>query len=579
MNIARTTRQLAAAFVATGCMVYSGCGASKPADTAQAKFRPVDEDEKTGSATAQETGGEKPQSKPVRIEQRSEETGSSTQTPDNGETSVKDVPNQETPTKKPPNDNSAKTAKKAPPKEEAPVPPGPLGEKVKELRRISTLKPTGRSEQQKIQSLIKILDQRLAVSDEILADASAPEAIKTEALVAQVEVYSMHVGLQLEEGMPNLERAADALANVSDPKSSIKGKATLFQLATLKAFGLKPQDGKAIVASIENLLKEGDDMIVLQSTMMAAQQMGQLGFSNDAADAFALIGDHFANNSDPQIAAMASGLQVTSLVSKLQLAKDDEKTELGDALVAKLKTMASDPKTQLASLELVMEVGQMLESNENFTVAKQVYDLLESSYKDNENEKLAAAAVGAAENGRKRIALIGKPFEVVGETLAGGPINWSEYAGKIVLVDFWATWCGPCLEELPNIMKNYKKYHAQGFEVVGINLDDDQQDVTAFFDKNGNLPWTTVLSNEPGKLGMENALAVKAGVNAIPFVILIGRDGKVLGIHVRGPRLGKELEKLLAKSDGSAPTEGDPKEEEEPAKTGSRDVDTSNALR
>jgi thiol-disulfide isomerase/thioredoxin len=69
--------------------------------------------------------------------------------------------------------------------------------------------------------------------------------------------------------------------------------------------------------------------------------------------------------------------------------------------------------------------------------------------------------------------------------LAGEPLSIAKFKGKVVLVDFWATWCGPCRGELPNVLAAYKKYHDKGFEIIGISLDRDENALKSFIKENG----------------------------------------------------------------------------------------------
>lgn len=143
----------------------------------------------------------------------------------------------------------------------------------------------------------------------------------------------------------------------------------------------------------------------------------------------------------------------------------------------------------------------------------------------------------------RRLSLPGNPMEITGTNLNGSPFDPKSVAGKVVLVDFWATWCGPCIAEIPNVMEQYQKYHAKGFEVIGVSLDDDVEALKSFVDER-KIPWP-ILFEKPGGQGWRHPLATKYGVSGIPTVILVGRDGKVVSLDVRGEKLGAELDKLF----------------------------------
>jgi thiol-disulfide isomerase/thioredoxin len=146
----------------------------------------------------------------------------------------------------------------------------------------------------------------------------------------------------------------------------------------------------------------------------------------------------------------------------------------------------------------------------------------------------------------RRLNLVGNPMELSGTLLDGKKLDWASYKGKVVLVDFWATWCGPCRAEVPNVLENYLKYHDKGFDVLGISLDDKRSDAEDYV-KQTNIPWPSMFEENPGDAGWQNPMAVKYGITGIPTAILIDQEGNVVSLHARGPQLGALLEKLLGK--------------------------------
>jgi thiol-disulfide isomerase/thioredoxin len=107
-------------------------------------------------------------------------------------------------------------------------------------------------------------------------------------------------------------------------------------------------------------------------------------------------------------------------------------------------------------------------------------------------------------------------------------------------VDFWATWCGPCVAELPNVLETYQKYHDKGFDVVGISLDQDENKLKSFILQR-KISWHQYFDGK----GWENKLAVKYGISSIPATYLLDKDGKIVAKDVRGEELGKAVAKAL----------------------------------
>ena len=143
----------------------------------------------------------------------------------------------------------------------------------------------------------------------------------------------------------------------------------------------------------------------------------------------------------------------------------------------------------------------------------------------------------------ERFSLIGKlapHFEL--KTLDGEKVSPRDFKGKVLLVDFWATWCPPCLEELPNVKETYEKYHAKGFEILGLSVDEDKGTLAAFV-KEHKLPWKQVFLGVGSEKSEELGELYK--VVGIPATFLIDRGGIVRALDLRGKALQLETSKLM----------------------------------
>ena len=144
------------------------------------------------------------------------------------------------------------------------------------------------------------------------------------------------------------------------------------------------------------------------------------------------------------------------------------------------------------------------------------------------------------------LALIGKTVPDFSATdLDGNPISLEQYRGKVVLLDFWAVWCGPCIAEMPNVKKVYDTYKHKGFDVIGISLDTDEEILRDYLKEN-EIPWRQVFSGE----GWKSPVARQYHINSVPTPWLIDRDGTLITHQARGDMLERLVaEELKDKSD------------------------------
>ena len=151
------------------------------------------------------------------------------------------------------------------------------------------------------------------------------------------------------------------------------------------------------------------------------------------------------------------------------------------------------------------------------------------------HEKLGNAELAEAYRvkANPKLKLIGRHMADFSTTdLDGNPISLQQYRGKVVLLDFWAVWCGPCIGEMPNVRKVYDAYKDMGFDVIGVSLDTDESELRQYLEV-CNIPWRQIFSGE----GWQSPLAKQYGIHGIPSAWLIDREGKLISYQARGTTL------------------------------------------
>jgi thiol-disulfide isomerase/thioredoxin len=216
-----------------------------------------------------------------------------------------------------------------------------------------------------------------------------------------------------------------------------------------------------------------------------------------------------------------------------------------DVLLAQHKGEKTDAVAQILVMKAMLYVEVLDDQEKGIALLKQVKTDYPDTKPAAQVDKILAMLEQQAGAKKIQSALkVGAQFPDFNVTgVDGKPLSVAALKGKVVLIDFWATWCGPCREELPNVLAAYKKYHAKGFDIIGVSLDQDRAKLTSFTESMG-MKWPQFFDGN----GWSNQLAVKYGIESIPATFLLDGQGKIIGKNLRGEALDAALVKALPKS-------------------------------
>ena len=210
-----------------------------------------------------------------------------------------------------------------------------------------------------------------------------------------------------------------------------------------------------------------------------------------------------------------------------------------DSLLAKHASEKTDEVAMIALVKAKIYFEVFEDAAKGVALLKQLkIDFPQSEIARNIDQAIDALEKEAAASSK---FVVGKPFPPFSEKdINDKPLSLADFKGKIVLVDFWATWCGPCVRELPNVLAAYEKFHSKGFEIIGISLDKNKELLTAFTKEHG-MTWVQYFDG----LVWENKLVQQYDIHSIPATFLLDGDGIIIAKRLRGPALDKKLTKLL----------------------------------
>lgn len=252
---------------------------------------------------------------------------------------------------------------------------------------------------------------------------------------------------------------------------------------------------------------------------------------NDAETKTGVIFDEIlqAKDAPEEVRGRASGFKLSFLYSKVQT----KKATLDSFQKAVLAHLKQFPKLEDNEYFARWYMDALLDGDEAGAL-KKLEELTKSDI-----PVMAEAAKARLESAKAMADLKSKPLDIQFTAVDGREVDLSKMRGKVVLIDFWATWCGPCMAEVPNVVATYNKLHPKGFEIIGLSFDQEKESLVKIT-KDKGMTWPQFFDGK----GWQNKFGQRFGIEAIPTMWLVNKKGMISSMEAR-ENLEEKIEKLL----------------------------------
>ncbi len=305
----------------------------------------------------------------------------------------------------------------------------------------------------------------------------------------------------------------------------------------VEAFDAKQLEIPA-AASVEELVQYLNQLSKLSDELAADYRNIQLNLNQAQAKAADAILSRSDEVSDATF-YLAARLGLSGRISQIPFASSQAQQQT-HRLVSRQLEIGAKQGLKIDEVRNATRAAEFLERHGERSLALQACSRYAETIRRAAGDRYVET-IERLEDTCRRLELVGKPLELSGTTLKGEPLQWSDYRGKVVLVSFWAAWSLPCQVELAELKQHYETYNPRGFEIVGISLDRDRNQLESAIAEE-QIPWANLFQE---KTGADHPMALKYGVRRVPTAFLVDREGTVLSTQARGADLQRWFYRLF----------------------------------